>query len=72
MYTLRIKKAKLQQAKYGYDILVSMVEMRKDWKHVKFVKLTQELVDKMVNKDIMVESIDETQNDTSIEQPLFS
>lgn len=56
MYTLRIKKAKLQPNKFWKnDILVSMVELKKDWKYVKFAKLTQELIDKIIDKDILVD-----------------
>jgi hypothetical protein len=63
MYTCRLSVWKLQHSKYWNDLVISMVGLYKDWKRIKNLKLTQELLDKILKKDILVEP--------QLEKPLF-
>lgn len=57
MYTCRLLVGKTQQAKFWNDFAISMVGLYQDWKRIRNLKLTQELLDKLLKKDIMVEPV---------------
>lgn len=57
MYTCRLLVWRTQQARFWNDLVISMVGLYENWKRIKNLKLTQELLDKLLKKDIMVEPV---------------
>jgi hypothetical protein len=61
MYTVKLKNMQLKETSNGNDIIVKMVSLYKDWKFVRNLKITKELMDKIKNKTILVQN---KENDT--------
>ena len=59
----QISVAKLKKWNYWNEIVVSMVTLYENWKYVKHIPLTQEVIDEIKGKPIAIEQ--------SSEQKLF-